>query len=94
MSEDAQDHRSQSTVIGPDGRPVEAPAGDEEESEGRSVTDLVEEPAKVMRIGSMIRQLLDEVKAAPLDDASRSRLRDIHTTSIKELEDGLAPELV
>jgi len=47
-----------------------------------------------MRIGGMIRQLLDEVKAAPLDEASRARLRDIHLQSIKELEDGLAPELV
>ncbi|MGI8459499.1 MAG: bacterial proteasome activator family protein [Propionibacteriaceae bacterium] len=59
-----------------------------------SVTDLVEQPAKVMRIGNMIRQLLDEVKSAPLDDASRQRLRDIHQASIAELEDGLAPELV
>ncbi len=41
----------------------------------------------------MIKQLLEEVKAAPLDDASRSRLREIHATSIRELEDGLAPEL-
>ncbi|MBN7458289.1 bacterial proteasome activator family protein [Mycobacteroides abscessus] len=58
-----------------------------------SVTDLVEQPAKVMRIGTMIKQLLEEVRAAPLDDASRSRLREIHATSIRELEDGLAPEL-
>jgi len=58
-----------------------------------SVTDLVEQPAKVMRIGTMIKQLLEEVRAAPLDDASRSRLREIHSTSIRELEDGLAPEL-
>ncbi len=61
--------------------------------EQRSITDLVEQPAKVMRIGTMIKQLLEEVKAAPLDDASRSRLREIHATSIRELEDGLAPEL-
>jgi hypothetical protein len=47
-----------------------------------------------MRIGSMIRQLLEEVKAAPLDDASRNRLKEIHSSSIKELESGLAPELV
>lgn len=59
----------------------------------RSITDLVEQPAKVMRIGTMIKQLLEEVKAAPLDDASRSRLREIHATSIRELEGGLAPEL-
>jgi hypothetical protein len=61
--------------------------------EQRSVTDLVEQPAKVMRIGTMIKQLLEEVRAAPLDDASRARLREIHATSIRELEEGLAPEL-
>jgi hypothetical protein len=68
--------------------------GDAEDGEGqRSVTDLVQQPAKVMRIGTMIKQLLEEVKAAPLDDASRTRLREVHATSIRELEDGLAPEL-
>ena len=55
---------------------------------------MVEQPAKVMRIGNMIRQLLDEVKSAPLDDASRQRLRSIHSASIEELKEGLAPELV
>lgn len=59
-----------------------------------SLQDLVDEPAKVMRIGTMIRQLLEEVKAAPLDDAARGRLVEIHERSIKELEDGLAPELI
>ncbi len=67
--------------------------GDEGDSEGRSLTDLVEQPAKVMRIGTMIKQLLEEVRVAPLDEASRNRLREIHATSIRELEDGLAPEL-
>jgi hypothetical protein len=62
-------------------------------SEDRSVTDLVAQPAKVMRIGTMIKQLLEEVRVAPLDDASRNRLREIHHTSVRELEDGLAPEL-
>ncbi|MCG3770818.1 MAG: Bacterial proteasome activator [Nitrosomonadaceae bacterium] len=57
-------------------------------------SDLIEQPAKVLRIGSMVKQLLDEVKSAPLDEASRRRLRDIHRQSIKELESGLAPELV
>ena len=65
----------------------------DEDSDDRSLTDLVEQPAKVMRIGTMIKQLLEEVRAAPLDDASRNRLREIHATSIRELEDGLAPEL-
>jgi hypothetical protein len=68
-------------------------ARDQQDSDERSVTDLVEQPAKVMRIGTMIKQLLEEVRAAPLDDASRNRLREIHATSIRELEDGLAPEL-
>jgi hypothetical protein len=64
-----------------------------DDDDDRSLTDLVEQPAKVMRIGTMIKQLLEEVRAAPLDDASRNRLREIHATSIRELEDGLAPEL-
>jgi hypothetical protein len=90
-------------IIGPDGQPMgsvpasamEGATGDQGDDDGeRSLTDLVEQPAKVMRIGSMIRQLLEEVKAAPLDEASRTRLREIHQSSIKELEAGLAPELV
>ncbi|SEP63593.1 Protein of unknown function [Lentzea xinjiangensis] len=57
------------------------------------ITDMVEQPAKVMRIGTMIKQLLEEVRTAPLDEASRNRLKEIHKRSIEELEDGLAPEL-
>jgi proteasome activator-like protein len=68
-------------------------SNDGSDAEERSLADLVEQPAKVMRIGTMIKQLLEEVRAAPLDEASRNRLRDIHATSIRELEDGLAPEL-
>ncbi len=96
----------QVVVVGPDGQPIgtipasalvaaaeEGGDGDGGE-DGRSLTDLVEQPAKVMRIGSMIRQLLEEVKAAPLDEASRARLKEIHASSIKELEQGLAPELI
>jgi hypothetical protein len=76
-------------IIGPDGVPVLVDG-----SSGTPLQDLVEQPAKVMRIGSMIRQLLEEVKASPLDEKSRVRLREIYQQSIKELEDGLAPELV
>ncbi|WP_457972558.1 bacterial proteasome activator family protein [Arthrobacter sp. D1-17] len=61
---------------------------------GSSLQDLVDEPAKVMRIGTMVRQLLEEVKSSPLDDAARGRLAEIHERSIRELEDGLAPELM
>ena len=79
-------------VVGPDGVAMDTNA---DETPGqRSVTEMVEQPAKVMRVGSMIRQLLEEVRAAPLDEKSRARLKEIHTSSIKELEDGLAPELV
>ncbi|MGX1162395.1 uncharacterized protein DUF2587 [Arthrobacter sp. SLBN-100] len=79
-----------------DGQPAPAPAGPASEGKpkGSNLQDLVDEPAKVMRIGTMIRQLLEEVKSAPLDDAARGRLAEIHERSIKELEDGLAPELV
>jgi len=97
----------QIVVIGPDGHPMAVPvsavapdgeagtdAKDDERGGERALTELVEQPAKVMRIGSMIRQLLEEVKAAPLDEASRNRLKEIHRSSIAELEQGLAPELV
>jgi hypothetical protein len=90
----------QVVVVGPDGRPVGAmpmPAAMDDGGDGEGgrldVNEMVEQPAKVMRIGTMIKQLLEEVRAAPLDDASRNRLRDIHESSIRELEQGLAPEL-
>jgi proteasome activator-like protein len=79
-------------VVGPDGVAVESEM--EQSSRERPVTEMVEQPAKVMRVGSMIRQLLEEVRAAPLDEKSRARLKEIHSSSIKELEDGLAPELI
>jgi len=105
MSEEQSDE--QVIIVGPDGQPVgtvpssaiaaaqQQRAGEEgDDEEERHITELVEQPAKVMRIGSMIRQLLEEVKSAPLDEASRQRLKEIHQSSIKELEAGLAPELV
>jgi hypothetical protein len=91
------DEEPRVVVIGPDGMASSeagrSPDGDDDE-ETRHITELVEQPAKVMRIGSMIRQLLEEVKSAPLDEASRQRLKEIHQSSIKELEAGLAPELI
>ncbi len=93
-------------IVGPDGQPVarvpasalagleQGEGGDDDAQREPHITELVEQPAKVMRIGSMIRQLLEEVKSAPLDEASRNRLKEIHRASIKELESGLAPELV
>jgi len=90
MSETPEESAVTPQVIGPDGQEIEQ----NNDNSGTPLKELVEQPAKVMRIGSMIRQLLDEVKAAPLDEASRARLRDIYDTSIAELKDGLAPELV
>src|SRR5436309_13359002 len=55
--------------------------------------ESVSEPAKVMRIGAMVRQLLEEVRQAPLDEAGRARLREIYELSVKELAEGLSPEL-
>lgn len=88
---DDSGHSGTVVVVGPDGRPIGTVQT--EEGQGEDPTRLVEQPAKVMRIGSMIKQLLEEVKAAPLDDASRSRMREIHERSIVELKEGLAPEL-
>jgi len=92
MNRETQEH-PQILVVGPEGI---ATGGEQDEDAGRErpVTEMVEQPAKVMRIGNMIRQLLEEVRAAPLDEKSRARLKEIHESSIKELEDGLAPELV
>ncbi len=86
-------------VLTPDGMGVaDAPgSGSERESaaegerERTNPADLVEEPAKVMRIGSMIKQLLEEVRSAPLDPAGRRRLAEIHHQSLEELKDGLSP---
>ncbi len=96
MSESQQQHRV--VVVGPDGQPmgemdVPGEALGDADGEGTDPTGQIAQPAKVMRIGSMIKQLLEEVRAAPLDEASRNRLREIHASSVRELEQGLAPEL-
>ncbi len=67
--------------------------GEERDDDRDALTSMVEQPAKVMRIGTMIKQLLEEVRSAPLDDASRTRMREIYATSIRELEQGLSGEL-
>jgi hypothetical protein len=75
-------------TLGPE--PGPGPGGEEPEGQrGESV----EQPAKVMRIGSMVKQLLDEVRAANLDDASRARMREIYEQSVRELADALSPDL-
>ena len=99
----SQDGERQVVIVGPDGQPLGAvpesalalaAQGNADGAEESSIANQVEQPAKVMRIGSMIRQLLEEVKSAPLDEASRNRLKEIHKASVHELEEGLSPDLV
>jgi len=68
--------------------PVPAPG----QTEGPAV-ETVTEPAKVMRIGSMVKQLLEEVRAGSLDEPSRERLGEIYERSIVELSEALSPDL-
>ena len=56
-------------------------------------TESVASPAKFMRIGAMVRQLLEEVRHAPLDEAGRDRMREIYDISVRELSDSLSPDL-
>ncbi len=105
----APDQPPRVVVVGPDGMAVEEPSapgavqpeqgvqeaqGEHgEQGQRRSITDLVEQPAKVIRVASMVKQLLEDGKGATLDEASRLRLREIHCSAIAELKAGLAPEL-
>ncbi|WP_250284921.1 MULTISPECIES: bacterial proteasome activator family protein [unclassified Frankia] len=75
------------------GDPAASPTAEDDNDHASALMEMVPQPDKVMRIGSMIKQLLEEVRAAPLDEASRVRLREIHRNAITELFDGLAPEL-
>lgn len=71
-------------TVGPDGA---------DPAEGDAPSESIEHPAKLLRIGSMVKQLLEEVRSAPLDEASRGRLREIYEQSIRELAEGLSPDL-
>ncbi|MBX9246007.1 bacterial proteasome activator family protein [Actinotalea ferrariae] len=68
-----------------------APGGDVERVPDAT---FIGQPAKVMRIGTMVKQLLEEVRSSPLDEAARGRLAEVHERSLLELEDGLSPDLV
>jgi hypothetical protein len=91
---DDSDEPARSTVVMPDGTGVSVVESDDSTDPDRNPATVIEEPAKVMRIGGMIKKLLDEVRDAPLDEAARSRLAEIHERSLTELEDGLSPDLV
>jgi len=82
-------HTERVVVVTPEGMAITGSSDAE-----TNPANLIEQPAKVMRIATMIKQLLEEVRTAPLDAAGRARLAEIHERSVKELEKGLAPELV
>ena len=82
-------------ITGADGAEV-VPTGDGSAASDETPEvprESVTEPAKVMRIGSMVKQLLEEVRAAPLDEASRERLAEIYERSVTELSMALSPDL-
>ena len=64
-----------------------APSADGEQ--GEQITS----PTKLIRIATMVRTMLDEVRRAPLDEAGRRMLKEIHEKSLHELEDVLSPDL-
>jgi hypothetical protein len=76
-----------------DTNPPTQAAADTGSEPAATPTETVTEPAKVMRIGSMVKQLLEEVRTSPLDEASRERLAEIYERSIVELSDALSPDL-
>jgi len=77
---DGQDEVLTPTVVTDDEAPEQA-------------TESIESPGKVLRIGSMIKQLLEEVRGAELDEPSRERLKEIYETSVRELSAALSPDL-
>jgi hypothetical protein len=95
--ERAGDESPETVVLGPGefapGLVMPGATERDDSAEEAAPTESVEQPAKVMRIGSMVKQLLDEVRAAPLDEASRTRLREIYEQSVRELAGALSPDL-
>ncbi len=85
-----EDAQNENVTVNPD--EVLAPGHAEAASEDDN-SDYISQPAKVMRIGSMVKSLLDEARSAPLDEAGRARLREIYETSIAELSGALSPDL-
>src|SRR6188472_2799952 len=75
------------------GELVVPPDAAEQPEQEEELGDAVTSPAKVMRIGSMVKMLLEEVRAAPLDEPSRERLAEIYERSVAELSDALSPDL-
>src|SRR5688500_7672963 len=77
--------------VQPEVMPGAAPGA--EAADGPGANEQVTHPTKLIRIASMVRSMLEEVRRAPLDDAGRKALREIHEKSVHELEDVISPEL-
>lgn len=86
-----EEEENQNVAVGPD--EVLPPGLNAEEAANEEGTDFISQPAKVMRIGSMVKSLLDEARSAPLDEAGRARLKEIYELSISELSGALSPDL-
>jgi Protein of unknown function (DUF2587) len=95
-STDAGGPVSPDEVLPGPGRPARpgTPGEGAEPDDGGERRESVEQPGKVMRIGTMVKQLLDEVRQAPMDEAGRARLKEIYEQSVRELSTGLSPDLV
>ena len=94
MADDRSDEDGAGTG-GPDASepvPLVVVADDGDDADGPD-TETISQPAKVIRIGAMTKELLEEVRRAELDDASRTRLKEIFETSVRELAEGLSPDL-
>ncbi len=91
-SDSATDEATETVLMGPGEHASVSDGLTGERGEG-DLVESVEQPAKVMRIGSMVKQLLDEVRNAPLDEKSRNRLKEIHEQSVRELASALSPDL-
>jgi len=85
---------SESKTQAPDAVTPEVVATDEPQDDGESVRPHVSEPSKLIRIASMTRAMLEEVREAPLDEAGRQRLVAIYDQSIEELREVLSDDLV
>ena len=94
-NDEAIDTQAPDDILGGVISPDEVLAGVNRDEAGEELkTESVNEPAKVLRIGSMVKTLLDEVRSAPLDEKSRVRLREIYEQSIRDLSEVLSPDLV
>jgi hypothetical protein len=75
------------------GWPVDPPRPDQAQTEEATQGDAIEHPAKLLRIASMIRELLEEVRQAVLDEAGRRRLQAVYERSLQELKEVLSENL-